>query len=157
LKFFRWILFILTVLLLFVSMYSNVRKEKLDIDLFSIADRTIRSPITIEDKESTEKKRKEAVAQVKDVYVLRQEYAQNRVDLVRSIFDAAIETLEGNKEGKGEGGGLPPTTEERLKDLKESLTEPVAKEISDATFFGPGLRIEERIVRRQGLYGNGGP
>ncbi len=135
LKFFRWILFILTVLLLFVSMYSNVRKEKLDIDLFSIADRTIRSPITIEDKESTEKKRKEAVAQVKDVYVLRQEYAQNRVDLVRSIFDAAIETLEGNKEGKGEGGGLPPTTEERLKDLKESLTEPVAKEISDATFL----------------------
>lgn len=37
------------------------------------------------------KKRNEVVSQVKPQYVMKQEYAQNRVDLISSIFDSAID------------------------------------------------------------------
>ncbi len=72
-------------------MYSNVKPEKLDLTLFSVAEETIRSPVTVEDKESTEKKREEAMDLVKDVYILKNEYKQNRVDLISSIFDSVSE------------------------------------------------------------------
>ncbi|MEW8986847.1 MAG: hypothetical protein AB2401_07585, partial [Bacillus sp. (in: firmicutes)] len=48
---FRILLFLILGLILFVAMYSNVKPEKLDLTLFSVADQTIRSPITVEDKE----------------------------------------------------------------------------------------------------------
>ena len=76
---------------LFAAMYSNVKPEKLDISLFSVAEKTIRSPGTVEDKKSTENKRKDALDQVQDVYALKKEYTQNRVDLISSIFKAATE------------------------------------------------------------------
>lgn len=56
---------------MYFSMYSNVKPEKLDLSLFSVAEQTIRSPITIEDKASTERKRKEAENNVKDIYVVK--------------------------------------------------------------------------------------
>ena len=92
--FFRIVLFLLLGVVLFLSLYSNVKPEKLNIHLFSIAEQTIRSPITIEDKESTEAKKKDAEDQVKDIYVLNKKISQNRIDLVTSIFDSAIEVNE---------------------------------------------------------------
>ena len=56
--FFRILLFLLLGVVLFISLYSNVKPEKLDISLFSVAEQTIRSPITLEDKVSTETKKK---------------------------------------------------------------------------------------------------
>ena len=53
----------------------------------------------MEDKESTEKKRQEALDQVQDVYTLKKEYSSNQVDLITSIFDSAIEV---NNEIKAE-------------------------------------------------------
>ena len=89
--FFRIVLFLLLGVVLFLSLYSNVKPEKLNIHLFSIAEQTIRSPITIEDKESTEAKKKDAENQVHDIYVLNKRISQNRIDLVTSIFNSAIE------------------------------------------------------------------
>ena len=57
--FFRVLLFILLGVVLFISLYSNVKPEKLNISMFSVAEQTIRSPITLEDKISTETKKKE--------------------------------------------------------------------------------------------------
>ena len=63
--FFRILLFILLGVVLFISLYSNVKPEKLNISLFSVAEQTIRSPITLEDKISTETKKREAENQSK--------------------------------------------------------------------------------------------
>lgn len=139
-KFSYGIILLIIGLVLFFSMYSNVKPAQLDVEKFSIAKETIRSPITIEDKEQTEKKRNEVVSQVKPQYVLKQEYAQNRVDLIRSIFDSAIDLqkeIENNKlaeETNSENTAAAELNEdEKIKWLKERLTKTVINDLSDST------------------------
>jgi cyclic-di-AMP phosphodiesterase PgpH len=141
--FFRITLFLLLGVVLFLSLYSNVKPEKLSINLFSIAEQTIRSPITIEDKESTEAKKKDAEDQVTDIYVLNKKISQNRIDLVTSIFDSAIEV---NKEIENERGveqndsaslttdmnGIKISEDEKLKRFKGKLTDDVTKNLPDS-------------------------
>jgi cyclic-di-AMP phosphodiesterase PgpH len=141
--FFRITLFLLLGVILFLSLYSNVKPEKLSINLFSIAEQTIRSPITIEDKESTEAKKKDAEDQVTDIYVLNKKISQNRIDLVTSIFDSAIEV---NKEIENERGveqndsaslttdmnGIKISEDEKLKRFKGKLTDDVTKNLPDS-------------------------
>ena len=92
--FFRVTLFFLIGIVLYAAMYSNVKPEKLNLEFFSIAEQTVRSPITIEDKVSTEEKKQKAEDGVKDVYVLNKDISQNRIDLMTSIYDSAIEVVE---------------------------------------------------------------
>jgi cyclic-di-AMP phosphodiesterase PgpH len=138
--FFRILFFIVLGLVLFVTMFDNVKPEKLDIDMFSIAEKTIRSPATVEDKKSTERKRKEARDQVPPVYTLKNEYTQNRVDLITSIFKAAAEVnvevkeeIKKNEQAATEEKPAPvePTPEEKVAMLKGKLTTTVTKELSD--------------------------
>lgn len=144
--FFRVLLFIIIGVILFSAMYSNIKPEKLDLSLFSIAEKTVRSPITIEDKESTERKRQETLDQVQDVYTLKKEYTQNRVDLITSIFQSVNEVNEGilkkqqTEEEQSENNNETASTQaelsidEKVKLLKDKLTEEVTKEISDPVF-----------------------
>lgn len=140
--FFRLLFFLVLGIVLFMAMYSNVKPEKLDLSLFSVAEKTIRSPGTVEDKQSTENKRKEALDQVQAVYTLKKEYTQNRVDLITSIFDSAAEVNdEINVEKKKQevaGGVNPPKEEpsvaEKVVKLKEKLTPGVTKDLSDSVF-----------------------
>lgn len=141
--FFKILFFLMVGIILYGAMYSNVKPEKLDLKLFSIAEKTVRSPITIEDKESTERKRKETVDQVQDVYTLKKEYTQNRVDLISSIFQSVIEVNEGKmyesgdnkeKEGKKTATDIEPSLNEKLHQLKGVLPENVTKEIPDSVF-----------------------
>lgn len=143
---FQVLIFLILGLILFGEMYSNIKPEKLDLTLFSVAEQTIRSPITVEDKQSTEKKRKEALDQVKDVYILKKEYTQNRVDLITSIFDSvsevqvevADEMNQKQKESVSNGGTVKdsaPSISDQLTRLKGKLTENVTKEISDPVFI----------------------
>jgi cyclic-di-AMP phosphodiesterase PgpH len=143
--FFRVIFFIFLGAVLFTSMYSNVKPEKLDLNLFSIAETTIRSPGTVEDKKSTEKKRNDAIEQVKDVYILKNEYTQNRVDLLSSIFDSAGEVneeikAEREKEVEDESTEevktkwSEPSVSDKVVRLKAKLTDGVTKDLSDSVF-----------------------
>jgi cyclic-di-AMP phosphodiesterase PgpH len=135
---FKILLFLILGLILFVAMYSNVKPEKLDLTLFSVAEQTIRSPITVEDKESTERKRKEALNSVQDIYILKKEYAQNRVDLITSIFDSVEEVKDeiAEKMAQEENKDLPePSISEQLATLKQKLTENETKELSDSVFI----------------------
>ncbi|MBT2685738.1 HD family phosphohydrolase [Bacillus sp. ISL-37] len=147
-KIFRILLFLLIGVVMYSAMYSNVKPEKLNLELFSVAERTIRSPITIEDKESTEANRRKAVEQVSDVYRVKSEYAQNRVDLVTSIFGSVSEVnaevqeeIDQKKktaeEAEVEGAPAPeePTIEEKLSQLKTKLTENETKSLSDEVFI----------------------
>lgn len=127
---FRFLLFFLLGILLFLSMYSNVKPETFDIQLFSVAEQTIRSPITIEDKESTEAKKKEAENKVEDVYVVNKSLTQNRIDLITSIFDSAADVNE-----KSNDSGTALTTSEKVDKLKDQLTEDVTKDIPESVFI----------------------
>ncbi|MFO1443418.1 HD family phosphohydrolase [Bacillus sp. Bva_UNVM-123] len=146
--FFKVLLFVLLGVVMYSAMFSNVKPEKLDLKLFSIAEQTIRSPITVEDKASTEKKKKEAEDQVQDVYVVKREIAQNRVDLITSIFDSATEVnaeIKAEMEEKKKAAikadevgnemviSTEPTPAEKLLLMKSKLTESVIQEISDQT------------------------
>ncbi|EKN64673.1 metal-dependent phosphohydrolase [Neobacillus bataviensis LMG 21833] len=139
---FRILFFFVLGVVLFGAMYSNVKPEKLDLSLFSVAEKTIRSPGTVEDKKSTENKRKEAINQVKPVYALKNEYTQNRVDLITSIFQAAVEVNDEIKEemkkqeelveenpAKGE-----PSVSDKITRLKTKLTAGVAKDLPNQVF-----------------------
>lgn len=126
--FFRVLLFFLLGVILFLSMYSSVKPEKLNVRLFSVAEQTIRSPITIEDRESTEAKKNEAENQVEDVYVVNKALTQNRIDLITSIFDSAIEV---NEEWV-DSGAEADSEAEKLKRLKEKLTDDLTKDIPDS-------------------------
>ncbi|MEC0664672.1 HD family phosphohydrolase [Priestia flexa] len=110
---------------MFASMYSNVKPEELDLRLLSISPETIYSPVTIEDKESTEKKKAEAKEAVEDVYTQKTEYAQNQVDLVASIFDAIIEV---NKEYDQLENKSETSKQEMLQD---KLPDNIRKGLSD--------------------------
>ncbi|MEM5598676.1 hypothetical protein AAHB53_24520 [Niallia circulans] len=141
--FFKIILFILLGVILFFTLYGNVKPEKLNVQLFSVADQTIRSPITVEDKESTEKKKEEAKNQVQDVYVVNKEIAQNRVDLISSIFDSVTEVnnevekqmeekrKKAEEEDKNKQSIKEPSVDEKLELLKGKLTNEVTNEIMD--------------------------
>lgn len=141
--FFKIILFILLGVILFFTLYGNVKPEKLNVQLFSVADQTIRSPITVEDKESTEKKKEEAKNQVQDVYVVNKEIAQNRVDLISSIFDSVTEVnnevekqmeekrKKAEEEDKSKQSIKEPSVDEKLELLKGKLTNEVTNEIMD--------------------------
>jgi putative nucleotidyltransferase with HDIG domain len=124
--FFRVLFFIVMGIVLFAVMFTNVKPEKLNLNLFTVANKTIRSPITTVDKESTEKKRKEAVDQVKDVFVKKKEYTQNRVDLITSIFDSALELNDVKTQDS--------SVSDRINELKGKLTDRVVKDLSDQDF-----------------------
>ncbi|MBP3038908.1 hypothetical protein J9303_05225, partial [Bacillaceae bacterium Marseille-Q3522] len=145
---FRVLLLLVMGAVLYAVMYNNVKPEKLELNLFSVAEQTVRSPVTIEDKASTDRKKQEALDQVQDVYLLKKEITQNRVDLTASIFDAAYEVNqeikaeldEANDESKpaeGDNAATPleePSINEKVNRMKEKLTEDITDEISDNIF-----------------------
>jgi cyclic-di-AMP phosphodiesterase PgpH len=138
LTFFRVLLYVILGFVLYVAMYSNVKPEKLDLELFTVAEQTVRSPITVEDKLSTERDRKQALQQVDDVFTINLELAQNRIDLIDSIFQSALEVNEEAEqlEQKIENPSVEtPPLQERVKRLKDKLTENETRELSDQTFI----------------------
>ena len=136
--FFQVLLFLLLALTSYAVMFSNVKPEKIDAELFQVSDATIRSPKTVEDTEKTKAEQEEAVRQVEDVYVLKKEYAENRVDLISDIFTSVEEVKEesaaaGNEEN-GEAESSAPAVrsiDQQVELLKEKLTEEVNKNLSD--------------------------
>ncbi|RHW41021.1 HDIG domain-containing protein [Neobacillus notoginsengisoli] len=144
LAFFRILFFAALGVILFLSMYSNVKPEQLKLGLFDIAEKTVVSPITVEDKESTEAKRKEELNRVQAVYTLKSEYSKNQVDLVGSIFDSAIKINQEEEElkktseepddtePKPEVKGIPIA--DKVKKLKERLTQSVIEELPQEVF-----------------------
>ncbi|WP_456278243.1 HD family phosphohydrolase [Bacillus sp. AK128] len=80
------ILYLLFATILFFSMYSNIRPEKLNLKQYTEAEKTIVSPALIQDVEKTEEKKNDAIQQVSDVYTMKKGYAQNQIDIIDVIF-----------------------------------------------------------------------
>lgn len=113
-RFVRYLLFLFLGLFLFAVLYDQAKPHQYELRLFDIATETIRSPITIEDKETTERLKKEAADKVTDVYTLKKEYAENRVDLISSLFTTIVEIQNEIKEEKKEPTKMMDALKERL-------------------------------------------
>ncbi|WP_078545570.1 HD family phosphohydrolase [Litchfieldia alkalitelluris] len=160
-KFLPLIVYILLGSMMFSSMYSNVKPEKINLEPFQIAEQTIRAPFTIEDKDSTDKKQKEAEEQVEDVYTLNTDYPENRVDLMTSIFEAVSEVnvetneeyisrLEEWKDAPEEDRGTEPekaTLEEKLTLLNTKLPSEITNALPKATFVALIESSPEQLSR----------
>jgi len=137
-KVFTTLIYCILGLLLFVILFHNVKPETYDIELFSVADKTIRSPKTVEDEIKTSEARENAADQIDKVYVFKKEMAQNRVSLITSIFDFVKDTNyeshkvvdENSSEIKNEEAAI--TLQTRLKQLKTRLTENVSEDITNS-------------------------
>lgn len=103
-----WVSYILLGAVLFFALINNVKPEQLDVKMLSISNQTIHSPINIEDKITTDKKKREAAQKVDDQYTYKSEYKQNKIDIVNSVFDAI-------KEVDAETKAVGPDEQKRLR------------------------------------------
>ncbi|PAQ13295.1 hypothetical protein CD798_15670 [Bacillaceae bacterium SAOS 7] len=118
------IVFFLLAILMFVLLYTHVKPETYQIELFSVSDRTIRSQVTIVDEQKTEEEKNRAALEVDEAYVYKSDIVNNRLLLVGSLFDFVLEAKT----------KYPDDEKEQLLFLKKSFTneaEDVAKVISD--------------------------
>ena len=132
------LLFLLAVLS-FSLLFSSVQPEKLDVQQFSVAETTIRSPKTVEDPVETAEKKKKAVSSVEDVYTPNEEYVKKRVKIVEDIFAGAEDVVEAglkNEEaGDGEEAEVLNDPKDHLKNLRSRLSGTINKDISDETLI----------------------
>ncbi|HEY4602672.1 MAG TPA: HDIG domain-containing metalloprotein [Cerasibacillus sp.] len=134
----KWIsivlpLLILGVFLLFLTL-NNVFTKTYDIKRFNTAKETIRSPITIENENETERKTREAVQSVEDRYSISEEITEQRLHYIAEIFEA-ITTLEKKEWQKDEdGSNIPLSHQEKLQQLKQILSPEIKEQINDSVF-----------------------
>ncbi|KKI88568.1 membrane protein [Bacillus sp. SA1-12] len=147
-KFLHVFLYAILAVILFVSLYSNVKPETLDIELFTVSDETIYSPTTVDDKVETDRKKQEAYDSVEDQYVLKKEISEKQVDLISSIFDAIIEVHqeeEAEKNAENTSDAML-TPEEKVKRLQDKLTPSINEKISKETFIPLLTTTKDEIV-----------
>ncbi|RFU71688.1 HDIG domain-containing protein [Peribacillus saganii] len=139
LKVFQIVLLLFLGVFSYAVMYSNVKPEKITVELFKPAEQTIIAGKTVEDTYKTEQEKNDTVKQVSDVYTLKKEYAQNKVDLVDSIFDSAIEVMnETPPAHQKPGDSAKPddhlSTDKKVELLKGKLTDEVNNELPSHIF-----------------------
>ncbi|PEE41766.1 HD family phosphohydrolase [Bacillus pseudomycoides] len=129
-----WISYILLGAVLFFALMNNVKPEQLDVKMLSISKQTIHSPIKIEDKVTTDKKKREAAQKIEDQYTYRSEYKQNKVEIVNSVF-LAIEEVENETKSAGPDEQKKVSAAERLEKLKKKLPTDLTKSLSDSVLL----------------------
>ncbi|PEA85133.1 HD family phosphohydrolase [Bacillus pseudomycoides] len=129
-----WISYILLGAVLFFALMNNVKPEQLDVKMLSISKQTIHSPIKIEDKVTTDKKKREAAQKVEDQYTYRSEYKQNKVEIVNSVF-LAIKEVESDTKSAGPDEQKKISAAERLEKLKKKLPTDLTKSLSDSVLL----------------------
>ncbi|OAS85030.1 hypothetical protein A6K24_05835 [Metabacillus litoralis] len=147
-KFQHVFLYAILAVILFVALYSNVKPETLDVELFTVSDQTIYAPTTVEDKVETQRKEQEAYDAVEDQYVLKKEITEKQVDLISSIFDAIIEVRKEEEIANKSEDATPTllTPEEKVKRLQEKLTPAISDKISEETFLPLVSTTDDELV-----------
>ncbi len=129
-----WISYILLGAVLFFALMNNVKPEQLDVKMLSISKQTIHSPIKIEDKVTTDKKKREATQKVEDQYTYRSEYKQNKVEIVNSVFLAINEVKDETKSASPDEQ-KKVSAAEQLEKLKKKLPTDLTKSLSDSVLL----------------------
>ncbi|WP_273129857.1 HD family phosphohydrolase [Metabacillus sp. HB246100] len=134
-KFLHIILYAILGVVLFVALYSNVKPETVDIELFTVSDQTIYAPTTVEDKVETEIKQQEANDNVEDQYTLKKEITDKQVDLISSIFDTVLEVkIEAAKLATDSTENVL-SPEDQVKEIRQKLTSSITDKIPENTFL----------------------
>ncbi|MED1205094.1 HD family phosphohydrolase [Heyndrickxia acidicola] len=141
-KVFNTLIFILLALLLFGVLYQNIKPQTYNMELFSVADKTVRSPKTIEDQAKTDEEKQKAALEAGQVYTYNKDMVYNRVSLINSIFDFVVDINQNNSavSNNTDQKKKSPTMSEKLSRLKTSLSanvnENVTKSLPDDIFEG---------------------
>jgi cyclic-di-AMP phosphodiesterase PgpH len=127
-------------LLVYGVLYYNVKPQTYNMELFSVADKTVRSPKTVEDEAKTTEERQKAAEEVGNVYTFKKEIVQNRVSLINSIFDFVNEinyepTVQEKTKVKQEKKSNTEKLQILKSDLTENVNEDVTKSIPDDIFY----------------------
>ncbi|MFC0299762.1 HD family phosphohydrolase [Virgibacillus soli] len=126
---------ILGIFIFFVTL-NNVYTKTYDIERFSNARETIRSPITIENEQETEKNIREAVQSVPDRYTISDEVTDKRIHYVEEIFDAVKEIEAGKIDTNmiKDEDSPPLSNLEKVQQLKQVLSLDITEKIGDSVF-----------------------
>lgn len=124
------VILIVFFIVAFVLICQMVKPESYNVKLFEVAQKTIRSPQTIEDTQKTAEEQAKAAADVEDVYVFNRETAQNRESLVRSLFAYVTEV---NREAALNDAKNDKMTsiDQKLASLKGKLSKNVSEDITE--------------------------
>ncbi|WP_174613844.1 HD family phosphohydrolase [Virgibacillus ihumii] len=135
----KWMVIVAAMILLgvffFAMTVNNVYTETYNIERFSEADDTIRSPITIENNSETARKTRETVQSVEDRYNISTEITKERLSYVKEIFEAVVKVEdEAFKSGKTN----PETSissQEQVERLEQILSPEITEAIDDGLFY----------------------
>ncbi|MBD1222833.1 HD family phosphohydrolase [Virgibacillus halodenitrificans] len=136
----KWIFIILSVILLGIFFFfitlNNVHTETYNIERFTTTKETIRSPITIENEQETDRKRRETVQAVEDRYEISTEITEERIAYINEIFEAISKLeMESVKEDSDNKDIAPPlTNQEKVQQLKQLLSPEINQNINDWVF-----------------------
>lgn len=115
---------LLTGLLQFFLMLSNVRGITYDIKAYQLAPETIRAVKTIEDTVKTEQERKKVENEVEPIYTFKNETAEQRISLVKSIFDTILDVrAEEEENNKISTAEQVNRLRNQLKDFSDNQSE----------------------------------
>ncbi|MGL4818890.1 MAG: HD family phosphohydrolase [Bacilli bacterium] len=84
---FRLVNYIVFIVVMLTVLIPVVTPEQIRISVYEESPQTLYSPITIEDKEATERKRQQRASEVADQYKFREEYRSNQALLIQELFD----------------------------------------------------------------------
>ena len=85
---------LLTSVILFSIMYSAVKPKSLDIELFQVAEETIRANATVEDKEKTAENKTTVAATVAPVYTYNADLKDIQTAKVEVLFATVDEVIQ---------------------------------------------------------------
>lgn len=121
----RTSLFLIVVAVLVQSIFfffitlNNVYMETYDLQRFTTANTTIRSPITIENEAETERKIREAVEQVGDRYSISEQVINERIGYSEEIFDAVLALIKETEKETDEENEETNENEETIEEIEE--------------------------------------
>ncbi|QQK75825.1 HD family phosphohydrolase [Salicibibacter cibarius] len=128
-------LFLLLGILLYISMFDNVRPEQLDVSLSEPAPEDIRSPITVEHEALTAEREKAALDELDPSYVHRHDYVLMQTEKINTIFELAAEFQAEDDESQAEQ--LQETLEEEMDQrLPEETLEILLNESEEQLMIG---------------------
>lgn len=123
----------LTAIFFFFVTLNNIQTETYELERFSTADETIRSPVTVEKEQETERKVRETVQAVGDRYTTSEEVTEEQIAYVNEIFDA-IDTLEEEQpnvsEADQEDAVVPVADTEKVQALRQILSTDIAESVN---------------------------
>ncbi|HLR14461.1 MAG TPA: HD family phosphohydrolase [Bacillota bacterium] len=153
----KWFTITISVLLLgvffFLITMDNVHTETYDIERFDRAKQTIRSPITIQNDQETERKIQETIQAVEDRYTISEEVTEERIEYVEELFDALDKIDEEAEEIKKKNKKDTPSEPfDYVLEVKQIVSAEIANSISDQVILSLSQWDSEERQKRMNIF-----